>query len=32
MGDWVHFEISPAMADNPDAMREAFAQAVKPVA
>ena len=32
MGDWIHFEISPAMADNPDAMREAFAQAVKPAA
>jgi len=32
MGDWFHAEISPAMADNPDAMREAFAQAVKPVA
>jgi hypothetical protein len=32
MGDWVHFEVSPAMADNPDAMRQAFAQAVKPVA
>jgi len=25
MGDWVHFEVSPAMADNPDAMRKAFA-------
>ena len=32
MGDWVHFEISPALADNPEAMRLAFAQAVKPVA
>jgi len=32
MGDWVHFEISPALADNPEAMRQAFAQAVKPVA
>jgi hypothetical protein len=32
MGDWFHAEISPAMADNPDAMREAFANAVKPVA
>jgi hypothetical protein len=32
MGDWVHFEVSPAMADNPNAMRQAFAQAVKPVA
>ena len=32
MGDWIHFEISPAMSDNPDAMREAFAQATKPVA
>lgn len=27
MGDWVHFEISPAMADNPEGMREAFAKA-----
>lgn len=25
MGDWVHFEISPEMSDNPDAMRKAFA-------
>lgn len=32
MGDWVHFEISPALADNPEAMRQAFAQAIKPVA
>ena len=32
MGDWVHFEISPALADTPEAMRQAFAQAVKPVA
>ena len=32
MGDWVHFEVSPALADNPEAMHQAFAQAVKPVA
>ncbi len=32
MGDWIHIEISPAMSDNPDAMRQAFAQATKPVA
>ena len=32
MGDWFHAEISTALADNPDAMREAFAQATKPVA
>jgi hypothetical protein len=32
MGDWFHAEIAPVMADNPDAMREAFAKAVKPVA
>lgn len=32
MGDWTHFEISPALSDNPDAMRAAFAQAVKPAA
>jgi len=32
MGDWVHFEIAPLLADNPEAMREAFAQATKPVA
>ena len=24
MGDWLHFEISPALADNPVAMRKAF--------
>lgn len=27
MGDWIHFELSPAMADNPEGMREAFAEA-----
>ena len=32
MGDWTHFELSPAMADNPDAMREAFAKAKQAVA
>ena len=32
MGDWFHVEISPVMADNPDAMRQAFTQATKPVA
>ena len=32
MGDWFHAEISPEMADNPDAMREAFAQAKQTVA
>lgn len=32
MGDWVHFEISPALADNPEAMRQAFADAKKSVA
>ena len=31
MGDWIHFEISPAMADNADAMREAFNLLKKPV-
>ena len=31
MGDWIHFEISPAMADNADAMREAFNNLAKPV-
>ena len=30
MGDWFHVEISPAMADNPDAMRLAFTQATNP--
>ena len=24
MGDWLHFELSPQMADNPEAMRAAF--------
>lgn len=32
MGDWIHFELSPAMADNADAMREAFNLLKKPVA
>lgn len=32
MGDWIHFEISPALADNADAMREAFNLLKKPVA
>ena len=32
MGDWLHFEISPAMANNPEAMREAFATAKAQVA
>ena len=31
MGDWIHFELSPAMADNADAMREAFNNLAKPV-
>jgi len=29
-GDWLHFEISPEMADNPAKMREAFAHLVVP--
>ena len=29
-GDWIHFEISPEMADNPVKMREAFANLVIP--
>jgi hypothetical protein len=32
MGDWVHFEIAPLLADNPEAMREAFAKAKQQVA
>lgn len=32
MGDWVHFEVSPLLADNPEAMREAFAKAKQQVA
>jgi len=31
MGDWIHFELSPAMADNADAMRQAFNNLAKPV-
>ena len=26
MGDWIHVELSPAMSNNPEAMREAFAK------
>ena len=29
-GDWLHFEISPEMADNPAKMREVFANLVIP--
>jgi len=29
-GDWLHFEISPEMADNPAKMKEAFAHLVIP--
>lgn len=29
-GDWLHFEISPEMADNPAKMKEAFANLVIP--
>ena len=29
-GDWIHFEISPEMADNPAKMKEAFANLVIP--
>jgi hypothetical protein len=30
-GDWIHFEISPEMADDPVKMREAFSNLVIPV-
>jgi hypothetical protein len=29
-GDWLHFEISPEMADNPEKMKQAFANLVIP--
>ena len=29
-GDWIHFEISPAMADDPSKMKEVFANLVIP--
>ena len=29
-GDWIHFEISPDMADNPEKMKQAFANLVIP--
>ena len=32
MGDWVHFEVSPLLADDPEAMREAFVKAKQQVA